>query len=80
MVPEVDSERLLQDLETLAQIEVGSSSGLNRIAYSPADQEARVWVEARMRGVGLKVHTDPAGNSIGLYPGQIPHLPPLVLG
>ncbi len=76
----LDSKRLLQDLDTLAQIGVGPGGGMNRIAYSPADQEARVWVEARMRGLGLEVNTDEAGNSIGVYAGQVPRLPAIALG
>ncbi len=80
MVPVLDDKRLLQDLETLAQFGASAGGGVNRVAYSPADQEARAWVEARMQEIGLEVRTDPAGNSIGLYPGQSPDLPPLALG
>jgi len=80
MIPTLDGKRLLQDLETLAHIGLGSGGGINRIAYSPADQEARAWVEDQMRELGLKVNTDQAGNSIGVYAGQVPHLPPIALG
>jgi len=64
MIPTLDGKRLLQDLDTLAQIGVGPGGGLDRIAYSASDQEARVWVETQMWEIGLKVHTDQAGNSI----------------
>ncbi len=80
MIPTLNGERLLQDLEALAQIGVGPGGGIDRIAYSPADQEGRAWVETQMRGIGLKVHPDQAGNSIGVYSGQVPHLPAIALG
>ena len=80
MVPTLDSQRLLQDLETLGQIGLDSSGGINRMAYSPADQEARAWVEEQMREVGLDVRTDQAGNSMGVYPGELRHLSPMALG
>jgi N-carbamoyl-L-amino-acid hydrolase len=80
MIPALDDKRLLQDLETLGQIGLSPSGGINRIAYSPTDQEARVWVEAQMRELGLEVHTDEAGNSIGAHPGQVSHLPSIALG
>jgi N-carbamoyl-L-amino-acid hydrolase len=64
----------------LARFGVGPSGGINRMAYSQADQEARAWVGAQMREIGLIVHTDQAGNSIGVYPGQVPHLPSIAVG
>jgi N-carbamoyl-L-amino-acid hydrolase len=80
MRPILDGEQLLHNLETLAQIGVDPAGGLNRIAYNPADREARVWVEAQMRAVGMAVQTDAAGNSRGLYPGNQADLSPIALG
>ncbi len=80
MIPVLDGKRLLQDLEKLAEIGAGPGGGIDRLAYSPADREARVWVEAQMHELGLEVTVDEAGNSIGLYPGQVPHLSPIALG
>lgn len=80
MIPFLDGEQLLQDLETLAQFGAEPGPGLNRIAFNPADQAARRWVEAQMRQVGMTVQTDPAGNSIGAYPGTEPELSPIALG
>src|SRR5690606_38119440 len=42
--PEIDGERLLGDLEALARIGATPQGGVNRIAFSPADLEARQWV------------------------------------
>jgi N-carbamoyl-L-amino-acid hydrolase len=80
IVLRLDGEQLLHDLEKLAEIGAEPGGGLNRVAYNPADLEARRWVEAQMRAVGMTVRTDAAGNSLGLYPGQEPDLPPIALG
>jgi N-carbamoyl-L-amino-acid hydrolase len=78
-LPPFDEERLLADLTTLAQIGRDGDGSLNRIAYSAADQAGRTWVMEQMRGLGLHVHVDAAGNTIGLYEGAA-DLPPIGLG
>jgi len=80
MQPLIDGEQLLDDLDRLAQFGPDPHGGLRRIAYNPADQQARAWVEAQMRALNMHVTTDPAGNSLGTYPGTQPNLPPLALG
>ncbi|HUW10870.1 MAG TPA: Zn-dependent hydrolase, partial [Anaerolineae bacterium] len=78
--PHLDGKRLLEDLDSLAQFGASPHRAINRIAYSPADQQARQWVEAQMRDLGLQVSRDRAGNSICSYAGQLPQLPPIALG
>jgi N-carbamoyl-L-amino-acid hydrolase len=78
--PTVDGDRLLGDLESLARFGASGGHAVNRIAYSPADLEARRWVETQMTELGLEVRVDQAGNSIGSYPGRIPKLPPIAIG
>jgi len=80
MIPLLDGEQLLQDLETLAQIGAAPGGGLHRIAFSPADRAGRDWVEEQMRAVGMQVETDAAGNTIGRYPGGELGLAPIALG
>jgi len=77
--PMILSERLLADLDALAQIGRDVDGALNRIAYSPADQAGRAWVAEQMHAVGLRVRVDAAGNTIGRYPGSA-DLPPIALG
>jgi N-carbamoyl-L-amino-acid hydrolase len=77
--PNLQSERLLADLDALAQIGRGSNGALNRVAYSPADQAGRAWVAEQMRALGLQVRVDAAGNTIGRYAGSA-DLPPIALG
>jgi N-carbamoyl-L-amino-acid hydrolase len=78
--PTIDGDRLLDDLESLARFGASPGHAVNRIAYSPADLEARRWVEARMVELGLEVRVDQAGNTIGSYPGQLPQLSPIAIG
>jgi N-carbamoyl-L-amino-acid hydrolase len=56
-----------------------NTSGLNRVAYNPADMQARRWLDEHMRELGMSVHVDAAGNSIGTYAGR-ENLPPIALG
>ena len=77
--PVLDGDRLLADLDALARIGRDPDGALNRIAYSAADQQGRGWVAEQMRAIGLRVRTDAAGNTIGLYAGTA-ELPPIALG
>jgi len=80
ITPQLDGERLLEDLDSLARFGASPDGAIDRVAYSPADQQARRWVENQMRQLGLEVRVDQAGNSICSYPGQLPELPPLAIG
>jgi len=80
MIPHLDGEQLLQDLQDLARYGAEPGPGLNRVAYSPADQQARQWLIEQLKAAGMTVRVDPAGNSIGRYPGQEADLPPIALG
>ncbi|MBX3014155.1 MAG: Zn-dependent hydrolase [Caldilineaceae bacterium] len=78
-LPFLDSEQLLEDLETLGQIGLGPEGGLHRIAFNPADRAGRQWVAQQMAALGMQVTTDAAGNTRGRYPGR-EALPPLAIG
>jgi N-carbamoyl-L-amino-acid hydrolase len=80
LLPTVDGHRLLANLDLLARFGASTGGGVNRVAYSQEDLEARGWLEAEMRSLSLEVRTDQAGNSIGSYPGQNPRLPPIAIG
>lgn len=80
MTPFLDGEQLLEDLAALNQFGAEPGPGLNRVAFSPADQQGRVWVAQQMQKVGMTVRTDAAGNTIGTYPGTEPTLKPIALG
>jgi N-carbamoyl-L-amino-acid hydrolase len=80
LLPTVDGHQLLADLDSLARFGASASGGVDRVAYSQEDLEARRWLEAEMRSLSLEVRTDQAGNSIGSYPGQNSRLAPIGIG
>ncbi|CEA09715.1 N-carbamoyl-L-amino acid hydrolase [Arthrobacter saudimassiliensis] len=54
--------------------------GWTREVFSEPYRASRAWTAARMRGAGLQVHQDAAGNLVGRLPGTNPAAPPLVTG
>lgn len=76
----IDGERLNRWLAELAAFGPESEEGPGRVAFSPADQEARAWVRERMRQAGLEVRVDAAANLIGRWEGTEPDLPALMVG
>jgi beta-ureidopropionase / N-carbamoyl-L-amino-acid hydrolase len=64
----VNGERLLADLRQLAQFgQVGT--GVDRVALSRADLDARQWLLRRMQDAGLATQMDEVANVYGRYPG-----------
>lgn len=76
----VNSDRLAQSVESLAQIGQIPQGGVRRIAYSPEDIQARNLVQHWMIEAGMSVRIDTAGNIIGTYPGTFPQAPALATG
>jgi beta-ureidopropionase / N-carbamoyl-L-amino-acid hydrolase len=73
--PRVDGERLLTDLRDLARIGGRPDGGVDRVAGSPADIEARAWLRSRMEAVGLEARADEINNVFGRQPrGSAPWL------
>ena len=77
---QIDGDRLVRDLETLATIGADAQGGVTRIAYSREDREGREWVRAEFAALGLSQTTDSAGNDTWVYPGTESGLAPLALG
>lgn len=76
----VNSDRLAQSVESLAQIGQIPQGGVRRIAYSPEDIQARNLVQHWMIEAGMSVRIDTAGNIIGTYPGTFSQAPALATG
>jgi hydantoinase/carbamoylase family amidase len=55
-------------LDQLARIGGDDAGGVTRLAWSPELFASYDWVGERMRGLGLDVETDAAGNLIGRWP------------
>src|ERR1700722_2401001 len=66
-LPEIDVDAVMADLRSLRQIG-RDRTGVSRPAYSNADMEARRWLAARMREIGLVVSVDGVGNVVGRDP------------
>jgi N-carbamoyl-L-amino-acid hydrolase len=82
--PLIDAARLrrrLEHLSTFGRPAGGDfSSGVSRVAYSPADIAARQWLIAEMRGAGLAPRLDAAGNIFARWGGTDPFRPPILFG
>ena len=61
----VNFERLRRDLEELARIGRDEHGGVSRPSFSPADFEARAWLQTRIEEAGLCYRQDGAGNQFG---------------
>lgn len=61
----IDIERLKRDLEELGRIGRDERGGVNRPSFSPADLEARAWLEKKIEEAGLCYRQDGAGNQFG---------------
>jgi len=64
----VSSERIKQDMESLARIGADGQGGVTRLAYTPEHWEARAYIRGRMVSAGLRVREDAAGNLMGKWP------------
>ena len=80
MAPRVDGARLNAWLVELSRFGANANGGVDRVAFSDADVEARAWTAELMRSAGLDVSVDLAGNLWGRREGTDPSLPPLALG
>jgi len=76
----INSQRLLHHLELLSEFGKNSQGGIDRLAFSQADIQARQYIKSLMSELSLKVRTDEAGNIIGRKEGQDSSLPPILLG
>jgi beta-ureidopropionase / N-carbamoyl-L-amino-acid hydrolase len=68
----ISAERLVGDLHELAGIGGRPDGGVDRIAGSPADLEARRWLRRRMEAAGLEARADEVNNVFGRAPGGSP--------
>jgi N-carbamoyl-L-amino-acid hydrolase len=61
----INTERLQQDIETLASIGRHEDHGLYRMAFSDGDMEGRAWFKQQLEDAGLEIHEDGAANIHG---------------
>ena len=76
----MNAARLNGRLKDLSRFGANPQGGVSRVAFSPADVEGRAFVMEMMRGAGLEVRVDPAGNIFGRRAGLLASAPPLLFG
>ena len=67
---EIDSARLLSEIEALALISEAEPPVVTRIVFTPADMRARAWLIDHCRAAGLAVRQDAAGNIFAHWRGS----------
>lgn len=76
----INSERLRADFDRLSLIGATASGGINRLALSPEDLQARAWLADRIDDAGLMVRDDDAGNLSGVLLSDKRDAPTLLIG
>jgi len=71
-IAEIDSTRLLSEIEELALISEAEPPAVTRIVFSAADMRARAWLIERCKAVGLAVRQDAVGNTFARWQGSDP--------
>ena len=67
---EIDSDRLLSEIEALALISEAEPPVVTRIVFSSADMRARAWLIERCKVAGLVVRQDAVGNTFARWEGS----------
>lgn len=76
----INTHRLYEDFEALAEIGATVDGGVSRLALSNEDLEARAWLADQFEAAGLMVRDDDAGNLSGVLPSQTPDAKTLLIG
>jgi ureidoglycolate amidohydrolase len=71
---QINRERLVADLETLASFSDDTPPGISRLVFADADQKSRVWLKAQCSDAGLAVREDAVGNMFARWVGARPQL------
>jgi N-carbamoyl-L-amino-acid hydrolase len=79
-LPRADASRLERRIAELGRFGANPGGGVSRVAFSNADIAGREYVKSLMRGAGLEVRVDAAGNIIGRRAGSEPGLPIIMTG
>jgi beta-ureidopropionase / N-carbamoyl-L-amino-acid hydrolase len=79
--PRADPERMESRIEALSAFGRNEDGGVDRVAYSQADLDARDWAMGEMRALGLQnIRVDAGGNILGRRPGTDPAAKPIMFG
>jgi allantoate deiminase len=76
----INAQRLQMHIEAMAQIGKLGETGTNRPAHSQIEKEAFRLAMQWMQAAGMQARIDNFGNLVGIYLGQDPSLPIIMLG
>lgn len=79
LVPEADPSRIARYLRELGEIGRDPLGGWSRLAFGPEEREAHQLFRRWTTELGMKVHTDPIGNTFAELDGESPG-PVLLVG
>jgi N-carbamoyl-L-amino-acid hydrolase len=77
---EINQQRLLAELETLAAFSDAEPPAVTRIVFTATDLKARAWVISRCEEAGLTVRQDAIGNIFARWSGSDPAAPAVGTG
>src|SRR5271169_2134496 len=72
---DVNRQRLIAEIEELAEISDAEAPAVTRIVFTPTDLKARAWMKARCEEAGLAVRQDAIGNTFARWAGSDPGAP-----
>ena len=78
--PKVNQDRLEDRIFNLAKFGLQENGETERVAFSDADIDARNWVIKTLKGFGMEVKVDAAGNIIGTRQGTDSSKKPIAFG
>jgi N-carbamoyl-L-amino-acid hydrolase len=76
----VNGARLNAHMEAIGRFGRNAGGGIDRVAYSDADREARAYVTGLMRAARLEPRVDAAGNIVARRAGRDASRPPILFG
>src|SRR5713226_3665400 len=77
---QIDRDRLLREIESLASISDAEAPAVTSIVFTPADLKARAWLRARCEEAGLTLRQDAIGNTFARWAGSDPKAPAVGTG
>lgn len=78
--PPLSIDRLIAELNALAQISEAEPPVVTRVVFSEADLRARAYVKALCHAAGLEIREDAIGNTFACWHGSEPDLAPIGTG
>ncbi len=77
---EIDQQQLQMEIDKLASFSSEPSPVVTRVVFSPADQQARAYVNELFEASGLQVRADAVGNTFARWNGNNAELPAVGTG